>query len=238
LYNIRLKEQHSLRVLDQAQGITRACGFDLETAYLTHAAALFHDAGRFPQYAEYKTFSDADSENHARLGVRTLLRSDLLRGLSKKARRVIIGAVALHNVHRLPADLNPTLDKVTRVVRDSDKLDIIPVILEHLGGDRPLNPVVVLGLEDDAERYSPEILAQVMRRELAEYRLMRWANDFRLLLISWVYDLNHAWARRALLERGLLDRLFQGLPGDRAVSALRDQVNQDLKALIQGRTLA
>ena len=46
--------------------------------YTARAAALLHDAGRFQQYAEYKTFSDALSEDHAELGVKVIQNSGLL----------------------------------------------------------------------------------------------------------------------------------------------------------------
>ena len=68
--NVRIKIDHSLRVLGKAEALTRAEGLPASLAEQAWLAALYHDVGRFDQYARYRTFSDAASENHARLGVR------------------------------------------------------------------------------------------------------------------------------------------------------------------------
>ncbi len=56
--------------------------------YLAEVMALFHDIGRFEQYACYHTFADRHSVNHTELGVEVLQRENLLDLLDATAQDV------------------------------------------------------------------------------------------------------------------------------------------------------
>lgn len=228
--NVRIKIDHSLRVLENALALVAAEAVPGPLAESAGLAALYHDVGRFTQYARHKSFSDAATENHARLGVQTLLRGRMLADCAADVRRVVLGAVFLHNVQTLPARLAEPLSLVTRVVRDSDKLDIYAVMLEHFGDPARFNPVVTLGVAREPGKYSPAILEQLCARRLGDYRSMAFENDFKLLLIGWVFDLNFAHTRRVLREREYIERLFALLPDDGPIRRLRAQVGQELRA--------
>ncbi len=233
LENVQLKIDHSLRVLELSQEITARESITGPVAALCHAAALVHDTGRFPQYAKFGSFSDATTENHARLGLHALVRSGpgraLLEGCSPRARGVILGAVFLHNVRTLDKPLSQPLDTVVRVVRDSDKLDILPVLLSYLDDDgRPANKVVTLGTRQEPDAYSPELVEQVMVRGIVDYRRMRYGNDFKLLTVSWVYGLEFPTSARLLRERGHLQAILDSLPATPDLDRMRGQVLADL----------
>jgi len=196
----RLKIEHSLRVLGLAQEIARQERLAPDTAELTAMAALFHDTGRFPQLRQYRTFSDQLSENHARLGVRAL-----------------------------PERLPEPLSAVTRAVRDADKLDIIPLLLEHLENAPVLDPVVCLGVTRDPVRYSPALLEDLEQGRLASYSQIRYENDLRLLAAGWTYDLNYTASRRIFIRQGLLERLFRTLPPEERLLRLRLRIEADLQ---------
>ncbi len=226
--NIDLKVEHTLEVLNEARGLTSVLRPDPGLAFQAQTAALFHDLGRFPQYDRYKTFRDALSVNHAKLGARTLAKERLLAGLPGPWRRTVLGAVFLHNVRHLPAHLPPALDFCTRVVRDSDKLDIYRVMLAHFEpGARP-NNVVVMGARPDGQGYAPALVDQIRARRIGSYADMVNVNDFKLVLISWVYDLSFEHSRQVLADRGQVERLFELLPQDEVLGELRAQVLEDL----------
>lgn len=226
----RLKIEHSLRVLALAQDIARQERMAPDLAELTAQAALFHDTGRFPQLRQYRTFSDRHSENHALLGVRALLGNGLLEGLVPAQRRVILGAVFLHNVRSMPERLPEPLAAVTRAVRDADKLDIVPTLLDHLESAPELDPVVCLGVAREPGRYNPALLENLERRQLASYDQLQYENDLRLLAAGWTYDLNFAASRRIFADQGLLERLFRTLPPEERLLRLRRQIETDLHA--------
>ncbi|WP_461210716.1 HD domain-containing protein [Desulfocurvus sp. DL9XJH121] len=229
--NIDLKLDHSLRVLDEALGITAslgggASGRDLLDA--VHLAALYHDMGRFPQFERWGTFNDRKSMNHGRLSLYAARAAGVLDGLSPRLRKVALAAILMHNRRLLPPNLPGDVDFAVRVVRDADKLDIYPVMLSHLEPGAPANPVVTLGLADDPEAYTPQILEQILAGSLCEYRDMRYTNDFKLLVLSWIYDLNFGHSRRALAERGYLERLLACLPRNEAFGGLGERLRADL----------
>ena len=75
---IRLKEKHTERVCENMILLGKALGLSDEEMVLTEIMALFHDVGRFKQFAIYGTFKDVESENHALLGLRELVAHNVL----------------------------------------------------------------------------------------------------------------------------------------------------------------
>lgn len=227
-YHIDLKLQHSLRVYALARRIVEHEPLGPDAADIALVAALFHDTGRFEQFRRYRTFHDPSSANHARLGVRALLAEDLLRDLPGEVRRTVLGAVFLHNVRALPEPLREPLGAATRVVRDSDKLDIIPVVLANLAADGNGSNVVTLGLDPHPASYTRSIYDAVLAGKTANYAEMRWFNDFRLLLMSWIADLNFPTSLTIFRERGYADTIFDALPDDEAMRTLRARIDARL----------
>lgn len=222
--NMALKLDHCLRVFQEAETITAREGFGPDAVRRSLWAALFHDVGRFPQYAAHKTFDDRKSTDHGRLGVRTLKRRGLLNSLGEKDGKIVQAAVVLHNKRFLPPGLPDWVAIPARVVRDADKLDIFQVMLDHLRPGVKNNPVVTLGLRDDPDVCTDALVEQILAGNLGDYVRMRTLNDFRLLLCSWVYDLNFPASRQAVHERGYLEELLDELPDRPKIRQVREAV--------------
>ncbi len=230
--NVDIKINHSLRVLELARKLTAALPLPVELRELAHLAALFHDVGRFPQYARYQTFHDQKSVNHGLQGVITLKQHQVLAALPAAAQKLVLAAVGLHNRRALPAGLAPLARYLTWIVRDADKLDIFAVMLAHFHPEAPPNKVVNLGLNLDPEKYTPAILAAVQQRQMVNYHDMVWVNDFKLLLASWLYDLNFAPSKEIVRERRYLDQLCTFLPPTEEFRQLHRQLAADLAAAL------
>ena len=82
---IRLKEIHTGYVTTNARALARHLGCSVHDTALAQMIGLFHDVGRFRQYAVYRTFNDAQSEDHAELGLKVLSELDFLERLSRCA---------------------------------------------------------------------------------------------------------------------------------------------------------
>ena len=158
--NVQLKIDHTMRVMEFARQIAAAKNRGAGLTKLAELAALFHDLGRFPQYARYRTFHDQMSVNHAYQGVVTLKEHRVLEDLPGAVRRLVLGAVALHNRRFLPQGLPKELRDLTKILRDADKLDIFQVMLAHFKPGVKHNKVVNLELKPHPDNYTPELLAR------------------------------------------------------------------------------
>jgi putative nucleotidyltransferase with HDIG domain len=227
--NIDLKRDHSIRVLGEAEMILDELDADAELALCARTAALFHDIGRFVQYREFKTFSDSRSKNHGLLGCRELGKVAALDGMTGEQKAMVRAVVAMHNRRFAPRGLDERLDFALRVVRDADKLDILGIMIEHFRPDGGINEVVTLHLENDPQAYTPDLLEQAVSGMLADYAGMVWVNDFKLLVLSWVHDLNFPAARRAFRERGYADRVLATLPDSPEFGRLREVIREALE---------
>lgn len=226
--NIQIKIDHSLRVLENARKITQSVDLDEDLARLSHLAALFHDVGRFPQYAKFRTFNDRISVNHARVSVEVLRKVDILSELNSRDRRLVLGAIFLHNRRHVPSGPSPHLDVMARIIRDADKLDIFTVMLSHLEPGTPRNGVVTLNLKPHPTAYTAKFLHDVQFRKMGKYDEMVWINDLKLLLCGWVYDLNFPVSRGIILEQGHIERIFDLLPKEPEFISLREKLREDL----------
>jgi hypothetical protein len=212
LRNIRLKQEHTRQVVACMEALAAGEGLNEADTLLASAVALLHDVGRFPQYRRWRTFRDSESDNHARLSIEVIRSEALLDHLPGEERLLIEEAVRFHNLLELPDQVSSPTDRFIRLIRDADKLDIWRVFLEFYQlPESERASAVGLGFPD-----LPEV-TQVCLDTLATGRIVRLdqarvLNDFKLLQISWAYDLNYATTRRLLLERGYLPKLAATLP--------------------------
>jgi hypothetical protein len=210
--NIALKEEHTGRVRANILRLGEAAGLDCAGLLLAETIALFHDLGRFPQYRRFKTFKDSISANHAALGGEVLREERTLDKLPKDEQDIIFRGVGLHNVFTLPANLDGESTFYLKLVRDADKLDIWRVLLEFYRlPESERASAVSLGFPD-LPGYSPEIIAAIRSGELVRLAWVKTLNDFKLLQLSWVYDLNFPESFLVLRERDFISALAATLP--------------------------
>ena len=227
--NISLKENHTFNVCKHIIEIARELSFSNNEIMLAETIALFHDIGRFPQYAKYKTFNDSISVNHGVLGAHTLLEEKILKNLTEDEQKLIIRSVRFHNAYSLPADEEEGSAVFIKLIRDADKLDIWRVFIEYYeSSQKERASAVSLGLPDTAE-YSEEILSCIHRKQMVSLSKVKTLNDFKLMQLSWIFDLNFKTSFRLLLERNYIDRIISQLPQEedmnRVSSALKEFVH-------------
>jgi len=220
--NFDLKEEHTRNVCLDALLIAKESSPRLQM--LAEAAALCHDLGRFPQFRDFQTFKDSDSLNHAHLSAQILKQSALLDFLPEAERNSVEMAVRLHNVFEVPAGLSRETEELLRLLRDADKLDIWRVFIEYSHapqGERPSG--AGLGFPD-LPGCSPKALAAVGAGKMVQLSSLKSLNDFKLLQMSWIYDINFPTTLRLIRRRRVLERFAAILPKDEAVVNVLSQV--------------
>jgi hypothetical protein len=213
--NISLKEIHTQHVCENMNLLTGSLRLSPNERIMAEAIALFHDVGRFEQYRRYSTFRDDISENHAALGVKVLKEESVLVNVSEEELRTICLAISLHNVFRLPTSIKDRDLLFTRLIRDADKLDIWRIFAEYYKQPETERASAAgLGFPD-LPGFSPEVLDCLERREMVNLTMLKCLNDFKLLQLSWVFDLNFPASFRLVLDRGYIDGLSMTLPEDK-----------------------
>ncbi len=224
--NMLLKENHSHRVCANAIRIGADEGLSGEDLFLAEAAALLHDVGRFEQYRQYRTFRDSISVDHGALGVEILLDSDVLAGFAPRDRKIVIETVGRHNSFRLPKRTGREALAFLNLIRDADRLDIWSIFIDYYRNPAEVrSPAVGQGLPD-RPGCSPRVCETVLRREPVRLSLARTQNDFKLVQLSWVFDLAYSSSFRLPRERGCLDGIATNLPLDDGVAAAVGEVKR------------
>jgi putative nucleotidyltransferase with HDIG domain len=209
---IQLKLEHTERVCEEIVMLGQALNLPKEDMLLAETMALFHDVGRFEQYAVYGTFKDAVSEDHAELGLQELTKHKVFEACSDMEKSLITKAIGHHNVRNLPEEEDERGLFFTRLLRDADKLDIWRVFVDYYARqDEEPNSTIVLGLPNN-EACSHKILDALLEHRMADLKDMTTLNDFKLLQISWVFDLNYRPTYRTVYERQYVDRISATLP--------------------------
>jgi len=226
-----LKQAHTERVCDAILDIGRHEGLSDDDLALAEVAALLHDIGRFEQYRKYKTFSDVQSENHAVLGLKVINEYNVLQGINPEKARIIIRAVKYHNKAALPDGENGRDLFFMKLLRDADKLDIWHVVTDYYGNaHKDRNPTIELNLPDKPD-ISDSVCRSLTKGNIVQMRDLETLNDFKLLQMGWIYDLNFRRAFQIVKERKHLEQLRKALPEDspridRVYERAREYLNQ------------
>jgi len=231
--NITLKEEHTRNVSGNIVQIARGLSLDDARITLAEAIALYHDIGRFPQYRKFKTFKDSVSVNHGALGAKVLVENTVLQRLPEREQDIIVRTVALHNAYSIPSRLDRDMLLFLKLVRDADKLDIWRVAIEYYGQPEGGRASAV-GLElPDLPGYSPEVLTALKNEKMVQISTLKTLNDFKLLQLAWIYDLNFASSLRILESRQYIDGIAATLPRtgeiSEALATLRGYVDKGLQ---------
>lgn len=210
--NYALKQFHTLKVKENIRLLAASAGLENDRLALAEVVGLLHDIGRFEQYQRYRTFRDSDSVNHAALGVDVIRRHRLLDSLSDYEADLVLESVRFHNVFSMPSSLSGDHRLYLMLIRDADKLDIWRVFVDyfHLPESERAS-AVTLGFPDLAE-CSGEVVSCFERREMVDLSMIRSVNDFKLLQLSWVFDLHFPLSFRLAQQRGHLAQLAAQLP--------------------------
>jgi hypothetical protein len=232
--NIRLKIEHTRRVCEAMLLLTTGESLSPEESRIASAIALLHDVGRFPQYKIWRTFRDSDSDNHARMAIDVIREEKLLHSLDARELLLIEEAVRFHNMLEIPKRIQSPTTLFINLIRDADKLDIWRVFTELLAlppGKRA--SAATLGFADIPDEVSEGCIKTLANGSVVQLASVRTLNDFKLLQISWVYDLNFSSSRRLLLDRKHISLLADYLP-DR--TDIKTAVSRALLFLSQAET--
>jgi hypothetical protein len=114
-------------------------------------------------------------------------------------------------------------------LRDADKLDIWRLVIDYYyAKEGEKNHAISVGFKD-SPGVSSEVSDDVCNRRIVHSKHLRNLNDFKLLQMGWVFDLNFVPTFQTVARRRYIDRLRAVLPStpefDRAYSVVRSYLD-------------
>jgi hypothetical protein len=226
---LELKIEHTTRVCDNIRQLGRSVDLTDGQLRMAETIALFHDLGRFEQYHRYRTFNDRQSVNHASLSLDVLNQTAVLDTLPPDEKATITDAIRFHNAPALPGNKPPASLVFMRLIRDADKLDIWKVFADYYRHHRRPESAIAQHLPD-LSVWEERIVNAIKEKRVAKFRDMKSLNDFKLLQLSWVFDLHFPETFLQAKKRGDLTAIARSLPDNpilgHALGIISDWLNE------------
>ena len=230
--NIRLKEEHTLRVCKEILQLGKALNLNEDALRLAETVALFHDIGRFEQFTIYGTFNDGVSENHATLGLKVLKATNILCRLTKTEQTIVYNAVKYHNVRKIPGNADKISELHSKLIRDADKLDIWHVVTNYnTERHRHRNPALELELPD-TPGYSLCFIDDILNNRVSNSHDLKTFNDMKLLQLGWIFDINFTPTFFYIRERRIIEKIITALPDTEDIRKIQTHLNDYLEKRI------
>lgn len=182
--NIKLKYEHSIRVMELMEKYARQLCYSEEEIQIAKIIGLLHDIGRFEQLKVYHTYNDHNSVDHADYSVVQLFEKGEIKQFTDKEEwyPVIEFAIKNHNKLNIPDNGDERVLKLTKLIRDVDKLDIM-YLLGVLGD---LNKKIDKTLE-----ITPEVEKCIFDNKCVDSSIVNNYNDRLVVQFAFVFDINN-----------------------------------------------
>lgn len=202
---IALKIKHTFEVMNYALLIAKDLHLTKEQSDLAELIALLHDIGRFEQVRQYHTFIDADSIDHAKLGVEVLQNHQLIREFVEEGYdEIIFQAILNHNRYQIEAGLSKEALLQARIIRDADKTDILRVNNE--------NSCETLFMCSEEEMCASLISDDVLQDFMAHHSILsskrKTPADILVSHIALLYDFNFPTGLSIIAQKGWIPQML------------------------------
>ena len=224
---VRGKVNHSLRVCALAYELARGQSeVDASEAFL---AGLTHDIGRFPQWAMFGNFIDAQTCDHGELSAELLgtfgylgrylgasqerntmapeyagrpARVEDLPAPAREACTRVVSAIRVHNGLSLPKGLDARTRSLAVLLRDADKCDIL-----HLFAARE----AAMATEEVEGTVSAEILDAIAEKRTADRTKISTPADRALMKACIAFGLTLLAARAYVREGSFVEQYLSSI---------------------------
>lgn len=197
---IKLKQVHSLRVMDISEQIAQKLGLTYEEINLAKLIGLLHDIARFEQYTKYNTFKDLESVDHGKLGVE-ILQNDIRKYIeTDKYDNIIFKAIDNHNKYIINDKLSDKEKLFSEIIRDADKMDIFYEAVVKFWK----------GKEEQVEKsiMSDEIIKEFKKYNAIKTRTNETEIENIVKIIGFIFDINFKASFEILEEKDYINQII------------------------------
>ncbi|MFA8433129.1 MAG: HD domain-containing protein [Marinifilaceae bacterium] len=210
--NFELKKAHSLRVSELIRDLGENLNLIESDLLLAECIGLLHDVGRFEQLAQYGTLADTPEVNHSEIGISVLEESQVLDHLDEAEKEVILGAIKFHNLDKLPKINDKNLLFFSQLLRDADKLDVFQIVADYYNDNKAQpNKNLEMNLPENLE-ISKKVYDSIMNEKTVDMKYVATLNDYKLLQMSWIFDLNIKRSFQIVNEKSYLKKIYETMP--------------------------
>ena len=212
---------HSLRVVENCNQLARMILQTDEDMWLAELIALFHDLGK----AEMMTAGTESPTNiqrdHSMVSVKLIQEMKFFEKLDDPEKLIVIKAIESHNKPKLPKFDSEHQTQYAKLLRDADKLDIFDSSYRFFKERSGIQPIMTFDLINSPE-VSEKIIKSIMAGKNAVVEDMKTMNDYKLLLMSLVFDVNFKYTFRIISEKQYVQKIYETLPKrDQIIDAYR-----------------
>lgn len=208
---LQLKLEHSEIVAREAYELSSDLHWAASDRLLASALGLFHDIGRFSQFSQFGTFSDAASVDHGKQGRKVAVESGLFSVLADFESDVLLNGIAHHNKREVPKGLPVKNLHFLSLIRDCDKLDIYRIVLASVKKDGFKDLSVMLPDVKLDRVVGYQMVEEFRRGRSCSFSCVETLGDFLLMQLSWIYDMSYEPTLRKVVDRGILNDLLANI---------------------------
>lgn len=234
---IQLKISHIERTSKVAKATAEYLNLDEENIRLAELIGLLHDIGRFEQIKRYNTFIDKDSIDHGKFGADLLFEEGLIRKFIEddKYDNIIKKAILNHNRDKENIDKDLTEEELlhTKIIRDSDKVDIYNVIMTQ-------STEATYGKADISdEKITDAIYNKFIEEHKIDYKDITSHIDVLAAHFAYAFDFNFNFGIKIISEKNYINRIvekfdFKNEETLKRVMKMRDITNEYINNKLKG----
>jgi len=213
-YNIQdgkvsLKIRHTYKVVEASEFIAKDLNLSEEDIELAKIIALLHDIGRFEQLKRFDSFLDAQTIDHADLGVQILEENNFIRTFIQDSKydSIILKAIKNHNKLKVQEGLTQKELLHANIIRDADKTDNFRVKTEDrfediLHANREL-------LENS--KISEHIYNNFMNNQIIIHTDRVEFLDYWISYLAFLFDFNFTSGLKYIKEKDYVNKIVDRL---------------------------
>ncbi len=176
---IKLKYDHTLRVMNLSKKYAILLGFNEEDVELATLIGLLHDIGRFEQVKVYDSFDDLHTVDHADYSVEQLFKKNEIKRFTDREDwyPILEFAIKNHNKLEVPFVDDERMMMHAKLIRDTDKMDIMIAMIGRVNVSGSL--------------ISPEVLEATRKHECVNRKYSKTISDRVAIQYGFAFDINY-----------------------------------------------
>ena len=188
---IKLKYEHSYRVMELMSTLAERLGLTEEEKCIAELIGLLHDIGRFEQIKKYDTFNDNISIDHADRGANYLIKEGNIRKYIAETKydEIIDKAIRNHNKKEIDKNIKDEKELLfTKMIRDCDKIDIFKT--------NSMEDTMIF----DKKEITEEVLKDYYNEKIIDLKKIETKADSIIVTLAFIFDFNYKEGYRLLEE--------------------------------------